>query len=74
MTKKKKMEEREKIARRVLYTDFVSSSPDIARERKGGKKKKERIDTLSFFSLSFAIFESKQRLQRLEIPESDDEA
>ena len=66
------MEEREKIAHRVLYTDFVSNSPDIARERKGGKKKKkERIDTLSFFSLSFAIFESKQRL---EIPESDDEA
>lgn len=36
------MEEREKIARRVLYTDFVSSSPDIARERKGGKKKERK--------------------------------
>lgn len=53
------MEEREKIAHRVLYTDFVSNSPDIARERKGGKKKRKKESTLSPSSRSLSLFSNR---------------
>lgn len=53
------MEEREKIAHRVLYTDFVSNSPDIVRERKGGKKKRKKESTLSPSSRSLSLFSNR---------------
>lgn len=59
MTKRKKWRRKD---RRVLSADFASNSPDIARENgRGGKK--GRI--VLAFSLSFAIFESKQRYNAL---------
>lgn len=64
------MEEREKIAHRVLYTDFVSSSPDIAREKKKERKNRHSLVLLALFR----YFRIEATLQRLEIPESDDEA
>lgn len=56
------MEEREKIAHRVLYTDFVSNSPDIARERKGGKKKRKKESTLSRSSRSLSLFSNRSNV------------
>lgn len=59
MTKRKKWRRED---RRVLSADFTSNSPDIARENgRGGEK--GRI--VLAFSLSFAIFESKQRYNAL---------